>query len=353
MTIPARHEAMTFSRRFARFAVAMLGCAVFAACQARQVDVHDPVMAKEGNTWYVFSTGPGITFYSSTDMVNWRPEGRVFPSEPAWARAVAPGFNGHIWAPDIHRHDGKYFLYYAVSAFGKNTSGIGVTVNKTLDPRSPDYHWVDQGLMLQSVPGRDLWNAIDPNIIEDDAGTAWMAFGSFWSGIKLVKLDASRARLAEPQEWHTIARRGRPAFTSDESGGPAEIEAPFIFRKNGYYYLFVSLGLCCQKEKSTYHLAVGRSRSVTGPYLDRNGKDMSEGGGSLVIAGNATWKALGHNGAYTIDGKDYMILHAYETADNYLQKLKILPMGWDANQWPVVDPRDLDKYQSSLLSPSK
>jgi arabinan endo-1,5-alpha-L-arabinosidase len=344
---------MKFRPSFLRFVAGLLACVAVAVCHAKQVSVHDPVMTKEGNTWYVFSTGPGITFYSSIDMKNWRPEGRVFPTEPEWAKRVAPGFDGQIWAPDIHRHDGKYYLYYAVSAFGKITSGVGVTVNKTLDPRSPDYRWVDQGLVLQSVPGRDLWNAIDPNIVEDGEGRAWMAFGSFWTGIKLVRLDASHTHLAEPQEWHTIARRSRPEFTSDESAGPAEIEAPFIFKKNGYYYLFVSWGLCCQKEKSTYHVVIGRSRSITGPYLDKNGKDMRDGGGSLVIAGNATWKAVGHNSAYTVDGKDYMVLHAYETADKYLQKLKILPMHWDADQWPVVDPRDLDNYQSNLLPASK
>lgn len=344
---------MNFLPTLVRSLAGLLACATVMSACARQVDVHDPVMAKEGNTWYVFSTGPGITFYSSTDMQHWRPEGRVFRDDPAWAKRVAPGFNGHIWAPDIHKHGGSYYLYYSVSAFGKNTSGIGVTTNKTLDPHSPDYRWVDQGLVLQSVPGRDLWNAIDPNVVEDDNGVAWLAFGSFWTGLKMVKLDSSHARIAEPQEWHTIARRARPQFTPDESGGPAEIEAPFIFRKNGYYYLFASWGLCCQKEKSTYHVVIGRSRSVTGPYLDKNGKDMREGGGSLVIGGNAAWKGVGHNSAYTIDGKDYMVLHAYETADGYLQKLKILPMSWDADQWPVVDPHDLDNYQSTLLPPSK
>jgi arabinan endo-1,5-alpha-L-arabinosidase len=316
---------------------------------AAQVEVHDPVMAKDGNKYYVFSTGPGITFYSSTNMTDWKPEGRVFAGQPAWAKSVAPSFDGHIWAPDVHRHNGKFYLYYSVSGFGKLTSGIGVTVNKTLDRKSPDYKWEDQGLVLQSVPGRDLWNAIDPNIVTDDQGAAWMSFGSFWSGLKLVKLDASHTRLAEPQEWKTIAARARPAFTADDSGGPAEIEAPFIFKKNGYYYLFASWGLCCQKENSTYHVVVGRARDVTGPYVDKDGKDMAKGGGSLVIAGDKDWKALGHNSAYSFDGKDYMVLHAYETADRYQQKLKVLEMKWDKDGWPVVEQAELNRYQSKLV----
>lgn len=331
------------------FTLLATALAITATAHATQVDVHDPVMAKEGNKYYVFSTGPGITFYSSTNMVDWTPAGRVFEGQPKWAKSVAPSFDGHIWAPDIHHHNGKYYLYYSVSGFGKLTSGIGVTVNKTLDPKSRDYKWEDQGMMLQSIPGRDLWNAIDPNIVMDDKGTAWMSFGSFWTGLKLVKLDASHTKLAEPQVWKTIAARARPAFTADDSGGPAEIEAPFIFRKNGYYYLFASWGLCCQKAKSTYHVVVGRSRDVTGPYVDKDGKDMAQGGGSLVIGGDKDWKGVGHNSAYTFDGKDYMVLHAYETADRYLQKLKVLEMKWDKEGWPVVEQSELNRYRSNLV----
>jgi len=316
------------------------GLAWLAVCQAKQVSVHDPVLAKEGSTYYLFSTGPGVTFYSSPDLLNWKEEGRVFKGEPVWAKKAAPSFNDHIWAPDIHFHDGKYFLYYSVSGFGLNTSGIGVTTNATLDPRAPNYKWEDQGMLLQSVPGRDNWNAIDPNIIDDGKGGAWMSFGSFWGGIKLVKLDASRTRLAEPQEWHAIAQRDVPAST------PAEIEGPHILKKGDYYYLFVSWGLCCKKEKSTYHVVVGRAKQVTGPYLDRDGKDMNQGGGTLLVRGNARWQGVGHNSAYTIDGKDMLVLHAYETADKYLQKLKIMDMTWTRDGWPVVNAADLDLYQS-------
>ncbi|MRW90567.1 family 43 glycosylhydrolase [Duganella sp. FT80W] len=322
---------------------------VMAGCAAKQVDVHDPVMAKEGDTYYVYSTGPGITFYSSKDMINWTPEGRVFKGQPVWAKQAAPTFNDHIWAPDVQFHNGKYYLYYSVSGFGKNTSGIGVTVNKTLNPRSPDYKWEDQGMVLQSVPVRDDWNAIDPNVIEDGKGNAWMSFGSFWSGLKLVKLNQDWTGLAEPQEWHAIASRTSGEAAATTKAGPGEIEAPFIFKKGDYYYLFVSFGLCCKKADSTYHVMVGRSKEVTGPYLDKNGVDMVKGGGSLLIAGDKDWKGLGHNSAYTFDGKDYLVLHAYETADNYLQKLKIMEMKFDAAGWPSVDQADLNKYRSNLL----
>jgi arabinan endo-1,5-alpha-L-arabinosidase len=239
----------------------------FVAAQARQVDVHDPAMAKEGDTYYLFSSGPGITFYSSRDMKAWSLRGRVFPGEPVWARGVAGRFNGHVWAPDIIRHDGKYYLYYAVSASGENSSAIGVTINATLDPSSAEYEWKDQGIVIQSVPRRDLWNAIDPNIVVDANGTPWMSFGSFWSGIKLVKLGADWKTLAEPQEWHCIAKRERSVLVDEKEPGPAEIEGPFIFKKGEYYYLFTSWGLCCRGNNSTNRIMVGRSKDLRGPYF--------------------------------------------------------------------------------------
>jgi len=327
--------------------VPVLACLATPA-HATQVITHDPVMAKEGATWYLFSTGRGITVHSSPDMRTWKQEAPIFPNPPSWATKAAPTFKDHIWAPDIHHHKGTWYLYYSISGFGKNTSAIGVATNTTLDPRSPNYRWQDQGMVLQSIPGRDLWNAIDPNIVEDAAGTPWMSFGSFWSGLKLVRLAPGRTKLAEPQEWHTVARRDRPAYTPDAAAGPAQVEAPFIFRKHGWYYLFASWDACCQKEKSTYKVVVGRARSVTGPYLDRQGLDMANGGGSLVIDGDRDWQALGHNGAYTFDGRDYLVLHAYDSADKYKPKLKMLEMRWGGDGWPAIERKDLNRYHSRL-----
>ena len=317
--------------------------------QARQVDIHDPAMARDGDTCYLFSSGPGITFYSSKDMKNWESRGRVFPGDPSWAKGVTSNFNGHVWAPDIIHHDGKYYLYYAISATGKNSSAIGVTINKTLNPGSPDYKWEDQGMVLRSIPGRDLWNAIDPNIIVDENGTPWMSFGSFWSGIKLVKLDASWTTPAEPQEWYSIAKRERSVLVDDKVSGPAEIEGPFIFKKGDYYYLFVSWGLCCRGKDSTYKIMVGRSKDAKGPYWDKDGKSLAVGGGSLVLAGNKNWAGMGGCSVYTFDGKDYLIFHAYEAADNDFHRLKIAELKWDNWQWPVIDEKDLDEYRSVLM----
>ena len=330
----------------ARLTFALLLVSGFPCAHAKQVSIHDPAMAKEGDTFYLFSTGPGITFYSSKDMKNWERRGRVFPGEPAWAKKVAPAFNGHIWAPDIQRHEGKFYLYYSVSSFSKNTSAIGLTINRTLDPDSPEYKWEDQGIVIQSVPQRDLWNAIDPNLIVDTEGTPWLSFGSFWGGLKLVKLAPDWKSIAEPQEWHGIAKRERSVLIDDGQAGPAAIEAPFIFHKGEYYYLFVSWDKCCRGKDSTYKLMIGRSKDVRGPYYDQEGRDLASGGGTLLLAGDKDWPGLGHNSAYTFDGKDYIVFHAYEAADNGLQKLKIAEIKWDAKLWPVIDPSVLHDYTS-------
>lgn len=299
---------------------------------------HDPVMIKQGDTYYLFATGRGISVLSSKDLKTWTFEKPVFETAPVWVNeGNVPGFRNHIWAPDIFFQDGQYYLYYSCSAFAKNTSAIGVATNKTLDPASPDFKWIDHGIVVQSVPNRDLWNAIDPNISVDENGEPWMVFGSFWDGMKMVKLDKTLTKVAEPQSWITVARRERSFSLPDTDPGDAAIEAPFIFKKGDWYYLFVSWDYCCRGEKSTYKVVVGRSKTMAGPYLDQDGKDMFQGGGSLVIEGNKNWAGVGHNSAYTFDGKDYLIFHAYDSNDKGAPKLKIKEISWKQD-WPSVEP---------------
>lgn len=309
--------------------------------QQGDVQVHDPVMIKQDNMYYTFHTGWGISIKRSPDMNTWEDAGRVFENPPEWALKAIKGFRGHIWAPDISYHNGKYYLYYSVSAFGRNTSAIGVVTNTTLHQDDPDYKWVDHGPVVQSVPGRDMWNAIDPNLAFDDNGTPWLTFGSYWLGIKLVKLQGDLMHVVSDssQEWHTIAARQRYWKLNERVAGDSEdgdIEAPFIFKKNGYYYLFASWDRCCAGEASTYKVVVGRSKKITGPYMDRANEPMIYGGGTLVVKGNDDWAAVGHNAAYTFDGTDYLIAHAYDSSDRGRSKLVILKMNWDDEDWPHV-----------------
>ena len=311
------------------------------AAQHLEVRVHDPVMVEADGTYYLFNTGRGIGVMASEDMETWERLPPVFEEPPAWALEMIPRFRGHIWAPDISYHDGTYYLYYSASSFGSNNSAIGVATNTTLDPDDPAFEWVDHGPVVRSVRGRDMFNAIDPNLVEDDDGNAWLTFGSFWNGIKLFRLADDRLAPADPpeREWHTVASRHRYWKLDEADAGDtlsSAIEAPFIFRKDGWYYLFASWDRCCQGVNSTYKIVVGRARQVTGPYLDRTGEPMRLGGGTLVVKGDSAWAGVGHNAAYTFDCTDYLVFHGYDISDNGRSKLWIEEITWDQEGWPHV-----------------
>jgi arabinan endo-1,5-alpha-L-arabinosidase len=330
---------------FRRFVFALLGFAIGVQVQAQSISVHDPVMIRQNDTYYIFCTGWGISVYSSPDMKSWKPEAPVFATAPQWAVDAIPGFKGHIWAPDISYFNNQYYLYYSVSAFGKNTSCIGLATNKTLDPSDPEFAWIDHGKVIQSFPGKTNWNAIDPNLIVDTDGTPYLVFGSFWDGLKMVKLSPDGMSVAEDiNQIPTVASRklnpedpNPPAIDDNpvDAGGNA-IEAPFIFKKKGFYYLFASIDYCCKGPKSTYKMIVGRSEKLTGPYIDRSGKPMAAGGGSIVLKGDENWYGVGHNAVVSFDGVDYLVFHGYDAHDAGKPKLNIRALTWDREGWPVV-----------------
>ncbi len=309
------------------------------------IPVHDPVMIKQDSLYYIFCTGRGIAMWSSKDMVHWKNEKPVFAAAPAWASEAIPGFRGNsIWAPDISYYNGQYYLYYAVSAFGKNTSCIGLATNTTLHTDDPAYKWVDHGKVIQSIPGKTNWNAIDPNLITDKDGTPYLDFGSFWEGLKIVRLTKDRMSVDQPlEEMPTIASRKKdrtaenmPAVGDNpvNAGGNA-IEGPFIFRKGNYFYLFASIDYCCKGPQSTYKMIVGRSKKLLGPYVDSKGVEMSHGGGDILLAGDKNWYGVGHNAVCEFDGQDYLIFHGYDASDRGVSKLRIEKLEWKKD-WPVV-----------------
>ncbi|GIV70922.1 arabinan endo-1,5-alpha-L-arabinosidase [Caldilinea sp.] len=291
--------------------------------------IHDPVMAKEGDTYYVFSTGARIIVICSKDMLAWEFCGRVFDRLPAWLTQAIPNI-GDLWAPDISFYNDRWQLYYAGSTFGSPRSVIGLATNATLDANSPDYAWVDEGLVIEST-GAENWNAIDPNFALDAEGNPWLAFGSYWSGLKLVRLDpATRKPSSAEPTIYAIAQR--PA---NGPGGTA-IEAPFIIHRNGYYYLFASFDQCCQGASSTYNVRVGRAESITGPYLDREGVPMLEGGGTTILTAYDRWRGPGHNGVYREGDVDWFVYHAYDARQGGVPKLRIESLGWDEEGWPYL-----------------
>lgn len=292
-------------------------------------NVHDPTVIKDGATYYLYSTRAGIAVRCSEDLVRWRLCGDVFGHLPGWAVEDVKGLRG-LWAPDVSYFNGRYHLYYSASTFGSNRSSIGLVTNRTLDPASDRFRWEDQGKVISSTPADD-WNAIDPNLVLDEEGQPWLSFGSFWGGIKMRRIDPATGKLSQADATlYSLASRPR---TKEQ---PGAIEAPLIIRRNGYYYLFVSFDFCCRGVNSTYNIRVGRSRKVTGPYADRAGRPMMEEGGTPLLAGEGRWRGPGHCAILQEKGADLLVYHAYDAEARGTPTLRITPLTWDADGWPIA-----------------
>jgi arabinan endo-1,5-alpha-L-arabinosidase len=287
---------------------------------------HDPSLIRDQakGVWYVFSTGDpavsagAIQVRVSRDLHNWTYAGTVFTAIPAWVLQAVPGVT-NLWAPEIRWHAGTYYLYYAASTFGSNRSVIGLATNKTLDPAG----WVDQGLVAQSQTSDDF-NAIDPAIVEGKDGTPYLAFGSFWSGVRMWQLQWPSGMLAPGQ--------GQPLRLADRFVPPNALEAPALTYHDGWYYLFVSFDFCCQGTASTYKVAVGRSRAPTGPFVDELGTPLEHGGGTVILSEKGTMFGPGGQSVYG----GLLVYHFYDgTADGDF-RLGIRTISWSPRGWPVV-----------------
>jgi arabinan endo-1,5-alpha-L-arabinosidase len=290
---------------------------------------HDPTMIAVGNTLLRFWTGDFTPAAQSTDLLNWTNAPSVYGSSyPPWVtqwRSENPGNTFNFpWAPDVSYFGGKYHLYVSFSAFfGRNSSCI--THLTSADPVQGN--WQDHGPVICSTQADDF-NAIDADVGLDANGNAWLALGSFWNGIYSFPLAEDGTRAG--------AQLNHLAWAP-------EIEAPVLYYRCGYYYLFVSWGLCCPGEGRSvddlsYRVVVGRADNIEGPYLDREGVPLTEGGGSLVVQGDGTnFAAAGHSDVVTWKGTSYHIYHAYRQA-NGAAELRIVELPFDDDGWPVGGP---------------
>jgi arabinan endo-1,5-alpha-L-arabinosidase len=290
------------------------------------VRVHDPsTIVKCKDEYWVFFTGGGIPSAHSKDLAHWETGPAVFTNLPGEITQAVPAHQGNeVWAPDIIHFGNEYRLYYAISTFGKNTSAIALATNPTLDPRDPQYHWTDHGIVVQSND-HDDFNTIDPAITEDAQGGLWLAFGSYWSGIKLIQLDpATGKRLAQDAAIYSLAYNN-------------SIEASYIYHHGEFYYLFVNWGECCRGVKSTYNIRIGRSPDITGPYLDRVGTDMLHGGGSLFLGSEGCFIGPGHAGIVSAGEADWFSCHFYDGERDGMRTLGLGRLQWEADGWPSLD----------------
>lgn len=299
------------------------------------IAIHDPTIAVLDDGLVSFATGVErapdggqIRTKTSPDGLDWQEGGALPGGMPDWVSAELGLTPPNLWAPSVFEKDGTYYLYYAASSFGRNDSAIGLMTNSDLGASDPTAGWVDRGMVLRSQRTDDF-NAIDPFRI-DSGGRAWLAFGSFWDGIGMVELDPATGLALPGAERQPLASRG---------GGA--IEAPAILERDGQFYLFASFDKCCAGTASTYRIMVGRADTITGPYRDRNGTPMLEGGGTELLASDGRVRGPGGQEVFLRDGAPWLAYHWYDRDQGGLPKLALTPLGFDEEGWPAIAPPQL------------
>ena len=309
------------------------------------LNAHDPAVLSEAvDGWtYVYSTDlqhgmlarRGCQIRRSRDLVSWEFAGWALPDGPP-PEVDARVQSVNLWAPDCVRVGDEYRLYYSASLFGKQQSAIALAVST--NPGGP---FAPRGIVL-ATQGGDPVNAIDPCIVRDEeTGTRWMAYGSFWNGIHLLALDEKTGMIAPGQERWGI----RIASRSHEADGAVEGASIVYNAETGYYYLFVSYGSLF----SDYNVRVARSRSVTGPYVDHRGLEMTDttdpaGDTGLQITtgyrfpDGQGWFACGHNSVLQRGNRWFMLHHARPEHGRTWAYLHVRTMHWTHDGWPVVSP---------------
>ena len=287
-----------------------------------QTFIHDPsTIVRDGARFFIFGTGPGIRTKSSSDLINWTMGNPVFAEPPAWTTNAVPGFNGYFWAPDVVRVHGKFFLYYSASTWGKKTSAIGLATNPTLDATATNFLWRDAGEVIHST-SQSAFNTIDPSALLDTDGKLWLAFGSYWQGIFLTELNPQTGlRYATNAPLYHLAWNH-------------SIEAACLTRHADYYYLFVNWGECCQGTNSTYEVRVGRAEKITGPYRDRDGHALTDGGGSPFLKSNGRFIGPGHIGILRDGDTTWFSYHYYDADTRGRSRLALGKIDW-ASGWPM------------------
>ncbi|WP_160051040.1 arabinan endo-1,5-alpha-L-arabinosidase [Nocardiopsis sp. FR26] len=280
------------------------------------IRLHDPSFVKRPEGGYLVAhTANEVGLKTSTDRTTFRNAGVAFPGGAPWTSPYTGGAR-NLWAPHLSHHKGRYYLYYSASTFGSNRSAIFLATSTSGNSGT----WNNEGLVIESFPSND-YNAIDPHLQVDGQGRWWLAFGSFWSGIKMVRIDPATGKRYDGAV-HSLAGRG------------GAIEAPTLFQRGNWYYLFVSFDLCCRGADSTYRIMVGRSTSITGPYRDRAGTLMTSGGGTEILAGHGSVHGPGHQDVFADSDNDILAYHYYD--NNGTALLGVNWLGWDSAGWPYV-----------------
>lgn len=275
----------------------------------------DPSIIKgEDGYFYLYATEDirNLPIHRSKDLVNWEFVGTAFTD------ATRPDFEpeGGIWAPDINKIGDKYVLYYSMSVWGGEwTCGIGCAVADR-----PEGPFKDCGMMFRSN-GIKVQNSIDPFYIEED-GRKYLFWGSF-RGIYAIELS---------KDGLTVKSGATPV----QIAGTA-YEGTYIHKRGDYYYMFASIGSCCEGLKSTYTTVVGRFKQLMGPYVDKKDNRMLDNHHEVLIHKNESFVGTGHNSEIVTDeaGNDWVLYHAVSVKNPEGRVLMLDRVSWK-DGWPVV-----------------
>ena len=284
------------------------------------IGLHDPSMLKVGSTYSLFSTHGLLHAHTSTDRANFSDDGYALASLPAWTNPYTAS-SGDLWAPDASIHNGVVWLYYAASGFGSNYSAIGLATSPSGAPGT----FVDSGAPVYTSSDCTGSNAIDPASVVDGSGNAWLAFGSWSSGIQIVPVDNTTG----------IPTGGACTQLAYHATGTG-IEGSYIYPHGGYYYLFASVDNCCNGVTSTYRIIVGRSNSVNGPYTDRGGVALTSGGGTIVLSAHGNINGPGGQTLFPDTDGDILVYHYYDGNNNGSPALGINVLSWTSDGWPYL-----------------
>lgn len=305
---------------------------------------HDPSMIRFEDGYALMSTNNQLSLWTSEDAYSWKAHGKTMNGNPSWLRQYAPGLED-VWAPDIFYANGEYRVYYCGSEFGKRNSAIGYTASKSIVPNTAGYGWTDKGHVIHTKEGVDKYNAIDADLVRTVEGNLYMAFGSFGLGIQLVKIDeATGFQANDDKTIYNIARR-----TSKASGGAEE--GPSLIEHNGQYFLFTAWDKCCQQganiEQTTYKTAYGRADKVTGPYKDRAGYDMANGGGTILLERYGRYVGPGGGEAFQDLNRVRFVHHYYDNAGDKYNHIHIRDVVFTDDNWAEMGQPFLGRYLSA------
>ncbi len=299
---------------------------------------HDPDIIRYEDGYALATTDNHMLMQFSEDALNWKNGDPAMPEFSKWLYTYAPNMID-IWAPDIHYIGGEYRMYYCGSEMGIRSSGMGFMSSKEIDPTKPGYGWTDQGEVIHTVKS-DSYNAIDAAVLKDNDGKVWMAFGSWGTGIHILELDEKSGKVKNGAKMQNIANRGG-----------AGVEGASLIEHNGKYFLFTAWDNCCKKgadlENNSYKTTVGRSNRIDGGYVDRSGKALLDGGGTILLSRYGRYYGPAGGEAFEDVNRQRFVNHYYDKNDGGNSYIQVRDIVWTEDNWPELGQPFMGRYLSA------